>query len=282
MPRLSPSPQPALSPPFPAGVISSSMAHAPSARPTFSFGLPALDEALQGGLAQGACHEIYAARRLDAPSTCGFALALALRAAGERPLLWVRHEGAQRQSGAFYPSGLHEFGLDPARLTLVMTRDELGALQGGLEGARCTALGATLIELSGQASSYDLTASRRLALAAQASGVCVLLIRLTAQAQPSAAESRWQIKAAPSRRLPPGAPGHPAFFLSLLRYRRGLARGIAGQAWHVEWNRDRICFEDRRLPLSSAKDGGSPLSCPVVSLSSDRTPQGAEGERRAG
>ena len=196
---------------------------------------------LQYGLARAALHEFYAATETDAPGMTGVALALARMATDARPILWVRQEFLDREVGAPYPPGLAEFGLDPSRLTLVRARDAQAALQAGLEGARCASLGAAMIELWGEAKALDLTAGRRLALAAKASGTPVLLMRAAASPQPSVAETRWLVRSASSRALMADTPGYPAFSLTLLRHRGGFASG----EWHLEWNRDRGCPENR-------------------------------------
>lgn len=227
---------------------------------------------MQSGLSRAALHEFYAAAEADAPATTGAALAFARLAADGRPVLWVRHEALDREAGAPYSPGLAELGIDPARLIFVRARDVQAALQAGLDGARCAAPGAVVVELRGEAKELDLTASRRLVLAARASGTSVLLARSAAQPQPSAAETRWRVRAAPSRALAANAPGHPAFYLSLLRHRGGRAPG----EWHLEWNRDKGCFAD---------GNAAPLSRGVVPVSFDR-PRGAGGDemplRKAG
>ncbi len=53
----------------------------------------------------------------------------------------------------------------------------LGILRAGAEAARCPAVGAVLMEPWGEARPLDLTASRRLTLAADQSGVTVFLLR---------------------------------------------------------------------------------------------------------
>jgi protein ImuA len=193
--------------------------------------------------------------------------------------LWVRHGAHDREAGAPYPAGLAELGIDPSRMLLVRARDVQSALQAGLEGARCASLGAAIIELWGESSLYDLTASRRLALAARASGSCVLIVRSAAAPHPSAAETRWLARAAPSRRLAANAPGRPAFYLSLLRGRHGQE----GLNHHLEWNRDAQRFEHRPGDAGQAFDSGqafrdiqpaagrpAPLPGLVVSVSFDR------------
>jgi protein ImuA len=214
--------------------------HEIESKTLISSGISALDGLLQGGLAQGVIHEAYAAGERDAAAASGLALAFALLLGGSRALLWVRQDFLDVEAGEPYGPGLGEFGLDPTAITRVRARDTLGVLQAGLEAARCPSLGAVVIELWGEAKAFDLTASRRLALAAKASGVTVLIARIAAAPCPSAAETRWRVRAAPSRPLPANAPGNPAFSVTLLRHRSG----ASGQEWRLEWNRDRGCFED--------------------------------------
>jgi protein ImuA len=190
-------------------------------------------------LARGALHEVYAARQADAAGLAALALMLG-EGDGRRTRLWIRHEAAMRETGMPYPAGLVELGFDPAHILLLHARDALAALQAGLEGARCAALGAVMIELWGEARAYDLTASRRLALAAKTSGVPVFMLRVAAQPMPSGVETRWSARVAPSRRQAANAPGHPAFHLTLLRARNGQE----GLQHHLEWNRDAQRFEN--------------------------------------
>src|SRR5438309_585119 len=64
----------------------------------FSSGAPEFDGPL-GGLARGALHEIYAQTQGDAAAASGFATGLALRAAGERPILWARQDFVDVETG---------------------------------------------------------------------------------------------------------------------------------------------------------------------------------------
>jgi protein ImuA len=241
-----------------------------------AFGVPSLDEPLGGGIARAALHEVYASGAADLPAATGFAAALALRAAGSRPVLWVRQDFLDAETGRLHPPGLAELGLDPSQILLVRVRDGEGVLRAGAEAARCAALGATLIEPWGAPRQFDLTASRRLTLAAEASGVLTLLLRVAAEPEPSAASTRWQVRALPSRAREAEAPGDPAFGLRLLRHRGGLGE----REWRVEWNRDERCFRDR-IGDEGGKRDAAPLSRPLVSLSGERAPAPA-GFRRAG
>ncbi len=263
----------------------------PAAAGRIGLGVPGLDEVLNGGIARAALHEIYAAEVADLAAATGFALGLALRAgqaeekagtlsnetgagsrgemrnsSGQRPILWARQDFVDAEAGRLHAPGLNELGLDPARLLLVRARDGEGVLRAGAEGARCPALGAVLIEPWGEPRPFDLTASRRLALAAETSGVPVLLLRVAATEAPSAARTRWQVRALASRALEANAPGAPAFALRLLRQRGGAAE----REWRVEWDRDRHCFAERSLfDRAFRTDHAAPLSRPLVPLSGD-------------
>ncbi|HXG80733.1 MAG TPA: hypothetical protein VNJ05_02925 [Sphingomicrobium sp.] len=211
-----------------------------------AFGAKLLDARLGGGLAQAALHEIYAASTSDATSAAAFALLLAWRASKGRPILWVREEANVRHNGKPYGHGLADLGIAPTALFLVDAPDTIAALRAGADISRCGAVGAVIIEPVGKAPALDLTASRRLSLAAGQTGVMALVLRTGAQPVPSAAHTRWQVASAPSTPLPANAPGSPAFDVTLLRHRRG----IAGIDARLEWNRDRQCFD--QAPLSGS------------------------------
>src|SRR3546814_15680394 len=77
-------------------------------------------------------------------------------------------------------------------------------------------------------------------LSAEKSSVTILLLRRDAEPMPSAADTRWQVRAAPSQALEANAPGHAALGIELLRRRAG----PAGMRWRVEWNRDECIFRE--------------------------------------
>jgi protein ImuA len=210
------------------------------------IGLAPIDRVLGGGLAAGKLHEVFPAGAQDEASTMGFAVMLIIRLTQGPgpPILWLREEAAQCRAGLHGP-GLVDLGLDPGRLILGVLPDARALLRAGADALRCAALGVVVLELGGNPPLLDLTASRRLALAAEGSGVTPLLLRLGgARLEPSAAQTRWQVAALPSAPLAADAPGHPALTLSLLRQRGG----PAGLDWNVEWNRDAACFRSAALP----------------------------------
>lgn len=208
----------------------------------FATGHAALDRAMGGGLARGRLHELFGVEGGHMASVTGFALMLALCACGasNRPLLWLRSRATEALAGAIHAPGLMELGLDPDRLILGRMPDTLMLLRCAADAARCGGLGAVLIEVGGNPAALDLTATRRLALAAERSGTVPLLLRLDGRVDPSAADTRWSV--APALSLSASdidAPGAPAFDIRLLRRRSG----PDGLAWRLEWNSERCCFE---------------------------------------
>ncbi|GGE41397.1 hypothetical protein GCM10007276_18480 [Agaricicola taiwanensis] len=170
-----------------------------------------------------------------------------------------------QEYGALHPPGLAELGADPSDFLVVCVKDALQALRAGHEALRCSALGYVVLEVRGAPKALDLTASQRLARTAAKSGVGLIMVRTDADPQPSAALSRWGVRALPSSRLEANAPGWPAFDITLLRHREGIAPG----RWNVEWNRDELVFRTPALPGA------------VVPLPAHR-PAAATGWRQAG
>lgn len=197
----------------------------------------AADAWLREGLARAQLHEVYAQEAADGPAAVGFAVALAL-VAEALPIVWVRSEGDEAVAGRLHATGLAELGLQPGSLLLVAAADAGALLRVAADAARCAGLGSVLVESRGRMPELDLTATRRLMLAAEASGATVLSVRVDAEPVPSAAATRWAVAACPSTALDADAPGLPAFDIECLR-RRG---GPAGARSRVEWNREARCF----------------------------------------
>ena len=212
------------------------------------------DAWLTQGMAKAQLHEIFATVD-DSASGAGFAIASVL-AAKAAPVMWLRTEASERQGGRLHATGLVEMGLDVTSLVLGLVEDEASLLRAAADAARCHGLGTLLIESWGRAPKIDLTATRRLMLAAEASGVTILSLRIGAEPVPSAAASRWQVAACRSRPLEADAPGKPAFDIELLR-RRG---GQAGLRWRVEWDRDTYIFNKLAAETATGETADTPLS----------------------
>jgi protein ImuA len=204
-----------------------------------------VDATLQGGLALGAMHEVFTEAGRQSAAATGFVAGLAGRAAARRPMVWVRQDFAEIESGALSMSGLVELGLDPRVLVTVRAADVDTALKTAADALACDALGVVVLEVWGEARQLDLVTSRKLTLAAQASGVTGLLLRVAAEPSPSTAETRWIVRAAhspPAASAAPAAPwsawGAPVFDAQLVRNRHG----PVGR-WIMEWKCDERLFE---------------------------------------
>ena len=163
--------------------------------------------------------ELFAASPRDGGAT-GFLLAQLDRGA---PLLWVQERMAILEGGRIYPPGL---GI--AELIHVEASDARAALWAMEEGLRCSALGGVIGEIWGDPRALDFTATRRLAVAAERSGVSAWLVRLGGQTNLSGARMRWRVASAPSlvNGLDARAPGEAVWAAELFR-----ARGAVPGRW---------------------------------------------------
>lgn len=211
---------------------------------------------LAPALTAGCLHEIYAGGGPQAVAAEGFGLGLAMSAAGSALILI--QNGAPHEAGDVYGPGLHEWGAETPRVLRVQAPNATALLAAGEEALRSGAAGAVLMSSWGEARAFGLTASRRLARAAAQGGSIAFLTRAAAQPQPSAATTRWLVEAAPSQAPEARAPGRPAFKVSLLRSRAGLAPG----EWIMEWDRESRSFVEpeasgRLVSVSARRPAGA-------------------------
>jgi protein ImuA len=178
-----------------------------------------------GGLAMGALHEILA---VDPGAATLFAAVISRVIPG--PIVWCRR-GPALDAGVLCPAGLAAVGLDPRQLLLVEVRRDDDALWAMEEALRARV--AVVAELG----DAPPIATRRLALAAEASGTPALILRRD-EPDPalSAATTRWRLSAAPSQG--PRARIRAALFR---------CRGASPATWLMEWH-----DETRRLAVVSA------------------------------
>ena len=172
--------------------------------------------------------ELFAAHPRDG-GWAGFLLA---QLATDKPLLWVQDRMAILESGRVHPPGL------PSQdLIHVEARDARDALWAMEEGLRCSSLSCVIGEIWGDPRALDFTATRRLAVASERSGVAAFLVRLGGSANLSGARMRWRIASAPSliNHLDPRAPGAPAWDAELFR-----ARGTAPGRWSIAHDAGRF------------------------------------------
>ena len=244
-----------------------------------------LDSALGGGLADDALHEIVPAQPADGTAAMGFALALAARFINRRPAsaLVVGEGFAADESGALYGPGLVAHGLSLSRLVFVRAPDAalaFWAIEEALKGGAPAVVVGEIWRLKG----YSLVASRRLLLAARKGKTPALLILASAYGQAerlsSAAETRFEIAAAPSATIPaaagPDLPGPFACGARLIKAR--LARAgpegpvqafDPGRVIRLEWRSQDMTFKDMTFGGMGVDDQA--ISLPLAAASGDRS-----------
>jgi len=200
------------------------------------FGIEAIDRHLPaGGIATGALHEVAGSAELadDAAATVFLA---GILARSEGPVFWCL-----RWRDLFAPA-LHLAGLHPDRIIFVEAGSDTHVLTAMEECLRHPGLGGVV----GEVKAVTLTASRRLQLAAEQSGVPAFLFRRgsreDAKGQGSAAVTRWRVRASPSERLGIPSLGRPRWTIALER-----ARGGEAHLWTVEG-----CDAQGRIALPAA------------------------------
>lgn len=217
---------------------------------TLPLGIEAIDQALGGGLARGALHEIAATSEAHLAAATGFILGLSFSScpalgghdASGASVVWIAGDMALAESGAPYGPGLDAFGLAPERLVTVSVthrRDLLWAME---EALRCRAVAAVIGEL--RHDDIDTVAVRRLSLAAAESGAPAFLLRAAPPSDASTAATRWIVGAAPSL-------SSPRFAATLVRNRRGPVG-----SWIIEWSDD-----DERFTLATH---AQPVAVPAL------------------
>lgn len=205
----------------------------------FPLGAPEIDGVLPGdGMKRGALHEVAAAAYRDMGAATGFLASLAACASRNStlPVLWCETVRSPFDMGRLYGPGLSAFGLEPERIVLALPPGDADCLWAMEEALHSHAFAAVIGEIDGRSSALNLTATRRLQLAAEASGTPVLLFTGHAKAGASVAVTRWHVTSAPSavlsyvdeKEMLPGAS----------RWRVALTRSRGGQSgsWLVEWN----------------------------------------------
>lgn len=186
------------------------------------LGVAAIDEALpDGGLPGGCVHELTGG---DAGTATAFAAAALSRVATAtaKPALWIV------RGRDLYAPGLAFYGLTPDRLIAARVRNHKDLLWAMEEALRCRGVSAVL----GEAREIDLTASRRLQLAAETGGtVGILLLGEPQRMAAASSVTRWRVSSLPGV-LRPGEPGVPAerWRVELLR-----CRGGRPGEWTLEW-----------------------------------------------
>jgi protein ImuA len=252
-----------------------------AAQSVWPLGIPAIDAHLGGGLIRAALHEIAGIDRdAELAALPAFLASQLIRRCPGRSVIWIS------SATDLYGPGLQAQGLDPARLLLVQTHHDQESLWALEESARSGAVSLAI----GEIDNLDLTASRRLQLAAEEKGCMILALRRSRIAgkgekhrHPSAAMTRWLISPRPGRPIGqrPGL-GHPCWRLQLWRQRNG-----PPGSWDItlqDHELQHVKAEPANSIAAAANDHASPyptrqhtttaetaLSVPVVATLDDRS-----------
>ena len=216
--------------------LRASIAHvgrpAKAAGAALPFDVGAVDYHLPGGgLALGALHEVAGGGPDVEHGAAAMLLTGGVLARLPGQVLWVLE-----RPDLFAPA-LDAVGLHPDRVIYAEADRAATVLLSMEEGLRHMGLAGVVGELSGR---LTLTASRRLQLAAEQSGVTCFALRRSRRyddallSQPTAAVTRWRVTALPSPALLAHAPETPG--LARIRWRLDLARCRGGEpvSWIVE------------------------------------------------
>ena len=183
------------------------------------FGLDLVDARLPGGgLSLGALHEVAGGGNgaIDGAAAALFIAGIAARTKGKT--LWCL-----TRPDLFAPA-IAQAGLGHDRVVYVEAGDEKSVLSCFEEGLRHGGLGCVVAELA----QLSMTASRRLQLAAEASGTMGLALRRWRRqseasdfGQPTAASTRWRVSVLPSQPLSVPGIGRHRWLVELIRARAG-------------------------------------------------------------
>ncbi len=225
-----------------------------SQRPPLPIGVAEIEAHLPDpGLACGTLHEVFARRHADRPGALGFAFSVMASALAQRHghAFFIASSRALRDFGRPFGNGLRQLGVDAARLVIVEARsakDGLWALEEVLRSSAQPAF--ALCALDGD---LDLTASRRLNLAAEAHATPLMVIR-SGNTGSNAAATRWVSSTLPAARDYAGAFTHPRWRMTLERCRNGRPG-----CWPIEWTHDTYRFRLAEGVADSAACSEPPL-----------------------
>ncbi len=167
------------------------------------------------------------------------------------PVLWASDHMSRRENGRLYGAALRRFGFKGRVLRVEVShpRDVLWAME---EAATCAGLAAVVGEIHGAPEVLSFTATKRLALRAEAAKVPIWLIRSGDPGTLSAARERWRVSSLASRVHPHDAkaPGTALWETELFR-----ARGRAPGLWVAEYDPKRRTVADRLRLFPRSGDG---------------------------
>ncbi len=189
----------------------------------------------QGGLPAGCIHEVKGA---SLASALAFSSIISARIAGDQGnVIYVSPDRS------LFSLGLLPYGIKLEQLLLVSARRPQDRSWAMLEALRCPQVSAVITVLEGA----DLTASRRLQLAAESSGATGFLLGKATSAPIAAPITRWKVSSQTGR---PGQRfDQPIWKLDLL-YCRGGQPG----SWTIEWRNRELNQLLPQLPAQQLQE----------------------------
>jgi protein ImuA len=188
-----------------------------------------------GGLPTGCIHEVKGS---SLASALAFSSILSARIAGDQGnIVYIAPDRS------LHPLGLLPYGMRLDQFLHVSVRRPQNLSWAVMEALRCSQVSAAMAILDGA----DLTASRRLQLAAESSGATAFLLGHATSAPIAAPITRWKV----SPKI--GKPGQrfdePAWTLDLL-YCRGGRPG----SWAIEWRNQRLSTMFHQLAPQTTRE----------------------------
>lgn len=169
----------------------------------------------QGIFPLAAIHEFISESNETASATTGFLAGLLSSIMNKSGLvIWIS------ASHTIFPPALKYFGVSPDKIIFIHLKKEKEIQWVMEESLKCKGLSAVVSEMNG----LTFTASKRLQLAIEESGVTGFVIRNNSRAlNPTACVTRWKITSLPGGSLPVGMPGvgFPRWDIELLKVKNG-------------------------------------------------------------
>jgi protein ImuA len=203
-------------------------------------GLPMMNAHFPNGcFPLGVVHEFFCHRAEDLAAAGGFVSGLLSTLAKNGGVtLWINH------GPVIFPPALTTFGISPHTVLFLHPKKEANLLWALEEALRCNSLAAVV----GEIPDLSFTASRRLQIAVEGSGVTCFLLRTVVAKTSSSCVAQWRIKPLPGR-VEEGMPGlgFPRWQVELLKIRNGRPG-----SWPVEWAGGQFMASYPSLAVSPA------------------------------
>ena len=189
-----------------------------------SFDIKEIDRSLPGEiLPLGAVHELVSHQNETAAAATGFMAAILGKISkDDGVIIWIS------KKRTVFPPGLARFGINTDRIVFVDLGREQEILWATEEALRTKGIASVVSEIS----DVDITATRRMQLAVEQSGVTGFLLRANPKkTSASSCVTSWRVRSLPTAfdDAMPGV-GYPRWEIELARARNGKPG-----KWQVEW-----------------------------------------------